>query len=1212
MRLKLTARPCNISAILCFFLTLWSSVGLAQRTVFVNTAAPAGGNGTTWTAAYNDLTTALANALPGDSLFIAGGTYRTANDRNLAFSIPDRVMLYGGFGGTENYSFQRTGALGATVLSGDLGIQGNNADNNYTVVEIRNVIGVILDGLEIRDGNENRIPGTLSLLPPFNPETYWGGGIYALSSSFDLTNCTIANCRASSGGGAIYTSNCPQVNIINCTLENNEAIGGGLPGFEGGFGGAIYQENSTLGLVGRTIIRNNRARLGGGVYYAAGTLLNTGPVPVSLVPPVTSGLAINRLLLQGNEATEDGGGMYISDGLIELNEIFFGAIFRNNSAGRDGGGAFILDRETPFGFSLFENNQAARRGGGMAIATGFVPKKVSLINSIFANNQAQFGGGVAFFHGTNNTRGVLELRHCSMVANTVPGNNGAGLHLVDANLQTINTLFWANRANNAPNSYRFIGSGSGELYHNALEDAACPPGTTCNSACIFGQNPQLLGPANPYSSVGTLEDTPYIPLPASPLVDAGGDPSDFTPDPTPRNDYEQDYMVAHRTCVPDIGAVEMRRMLRQSGTWNNANSWTPQSRDGMGTETFSVPANQNVLIDRVAASIPAGLTTPTAYNVYLNNCQFTMGDNSQLSVGRDFAVTGQATQFEPGNGTASVAFVPRNDCSPVANGPNYINHEFLDNRLTFNYILVQNSRDLISASSIAIHVRRLIDLQQGDFQTADNLVMLSNQNTTAMVVNGANLVTGRVLVQRFIEAYPPDRVGGLGYNYVSRPVSGGSTNSDGLAGAVVFEDPGNPYYWQNPFYTLANFPNVFKYIEGENTNFEGGAAPQSGWRGLGVGEAYEVGRGYCINVPTNLTLRNVGPLNNGNISVPVTRGGAAQSGWNLIGNPYPSPIDWDAVYNLGGNSTLVERTLLRRIATGRFSGSWAYYPANIPGGMGINGGKDVALGQGFLVRALGSGNLQFDNTVRPTAFLQQRFYRPEEGENLGCTGIVRLEAGTTSGPADQTVVYFMPGAEAGLDQRHDVAKQFANSAAPNLFTQAGGQRLAYNALPTLAADVAVPLSLAAVAAGEHYLRIDAEKFFAPGTGIFLEDRAAGAFHDLRASAYRFRAAPGPMLGRFVLHVRPGAGAGPGASGLVTGWPNPVADGRLSLAVQHPALGPVSVRVADTFGREVLSRQGEKAGPLWELALDTSGLRPGVYQATVLVGGETLNYRFVKE
>jgi hypothetical protein len=1192
-------------------LVFWSSVGLAQRTVFINGAAPAGGNGTTWPAAYNDLTTALANALPGDSLFIAGGTYRTANDRNLVFSIPSGVKLYGGFGGTESYVFQRTRALGATVLSGDIGLAGNNADNNYTVVEIRAATGVILDGLEIRDGNENRVPGTLSTFPPFNPETYWGGGIYALSSSFDLTNCTIANCRASSGGGAIYTSNSPQVNIINCNLENNEAIGGGLPGFEGGFGGAIYQENSTLGLVGNTIIRNNRARLGGGVYYGNGTILNTGQVPLP-APVVTNGLGINRLLLQNNQASEDGGGMYISDGLIEQTSIFFGAIFRGNSAGRDGGGVYILDRETPFGFSLLENNRAARRGGGIAIQTGFTPnKKISLINTILANNQAPTGGGVSHFHGTNNNQSILELRHCSLVANQTGAGEGAGVHISDAFLQTINTLFWGNRAGGAVSSIRYANA-VGELYHNALEEGSCPPNTGCNLGCIFGQDPMLLGPANPYSAVGILEDTPYIPLPASPLVDAGGDPADFIPNTQPFNDYEEDYMVAHRTCVPDIGAVEMRRMLRQGGTWNNPNSWTPQSRV-MGTETFSVPANQNVLIDRVAASIPAGLTTPTAYNVYLNNCQFTMGDNSQLTVGRDFAVTGQATQFEPGNGTASVAFVPRNDCSPVTNGPNYLNHEFLDNRLTFNYILVQNSRDLISASSFAIHVRRLIDLQNGDFRTADNLVMLSNQNTTAMVVNGANLVTGRVLVQRFIEAYL-DRVGSLGYNYVSRPVSGGTTNTDGLAGAVVFENPGNPYYWQNPFYTLANFPNVFKYIEGENTNFEGGAAPQSGWRGLGVGEAYEVGRGYCINVPTNLTLRNVGPLNNGDISVPVTRGGAAQSGWNLIGNPYPSPIDWEAVYNLGGNSALVERTLLRRIATGRFSGMWAYYPANIPGGMGINGGKDVALGQGFLVRALGSGNLQFDNTVRPAAFLQQRFYRPEGGENLGCTGIVRLEAGATTGPADQTVVYFMPGAEAGLDQRHDVAKQFANSAAPNLFTQAGGQRLAYNALPTLAADVAVPLSLAAVAAGEHYLRIDGEKFFAPGTGIFLEDRAAGAFHDLRAAAYRFRAAPGPMVGRFVLHVRPGAGpgAGSGASGLVTGWPNPVAAGRLSLAVQHPALGPVSVRVADTFGREVLSRQGEKAGPRWELALDTSGLRPGVYQATVLVGGETLNYRFVKE
>jgi hypothetical protein len=535
----------------------------------------------------------------------------------------------------------------------------------------------------------------------------------------------------------------------------------------------------------------------------------------------------------------------------------------------------------------------------------------------------------------------------------------------------------------------------------------------------------------------------------------------------------------------------------------------------------------------------------------------------------------------------------------------------LDNPLTFNFLVVRNPADVTSATIYAVLVRRLIDLELGSLVTLDNFLMLSTQDYTAMVNNQSNHeVVGRVLVQRFVEAYP-ERVGGLGYNYVSRPVSGGTTNTDGLAGAVVFEDPGNPYYWQNPFYTLANFPNVFKYIEGENANFEGGAAPQSGWRGLGVGEAYQVGRGYCINVPTNLTLRNVGPLNNGTISVPVTRGGAAQSGWNLLGNPYPSPIDWDAVYNLGSNSTLVDRTVLRRIATGRFSGAWAYYPANIPGGIGINGGKDVALGQGFLARALGNGNLQFDNTVRPTAFQQTRFFRPEEAENLGCTGIVKLEAGAAT--ADQAVVYFMPGAATGLDARHDVAKRFANSAAPNLACRVAGTTLAYNALPTLAGSVAVPLAYSPNQAGDQYLAIAEEKFFAPGVGLFVEDRLLGAFHDLRAGPYRFRANLGLLADRLVLHVRMGADAGTSAgTGQVYGWPNPVVAGRLSLSVAHPALGPVRVSVADVFGREVLGRSGDKTGPQWELGLDTSALRPGVYVASVTVGGQVLTYRFAKE
>lgn len=1204
----------------CFLLVFGLSVSLAQRTVFVNAAAPVGGGGATWAGAYNSLEVALGNAQVGDSLFMAGGTYRTSNNRSLSFFIVNGTMIYGGFGGTENYLFQRSGALGPTILSGDLGIPGNNSDNNYTVIDIRNTLNngittTLLDQVEVRDGNENRVPGPDPILPIFN--LYWGGGVFAVNASFDMVNCTIANCVATSGGGGFFAQSCPQVNLINCTFLNNQAIGGGPMGNEGGLGGAIYQTFSTIGLV-NGVIRGNRARLGGGVYYDAGSRLSTGRVPLPTPGPAT-GLGLNRLLVENNQASEDGGGMYVSNGLIEQMSIFFGAIYRNNTAQRDGGGVFIQDRETPFGFSLFEGNRAIRNGGGMAITGTNSTKKVSLINTIFSNNTAQFGGGVAYLNSSAFQLGVLELRHCSILDNTAPGASaGGGLYLSNTSLQTINTLFWGNRANAVLNSYQLVGSGA-QLYHNLIEDAACPPGTVCNAGCLFNQDPQLLGPASPYSPIGTLEDTPYVPLPDSPLVDRGGSPSDFGVNPIPFNDYEQDYLVAHRTCVPDIGAVEMRRMLRQGGTWNDPNGWTPQSRSGGGVLSFSVPTTpQNILIDRVTATLPASLTTAVACNIYLNNCRFTMGNDSRLTVGRDFAVTGQSTQFDPGNGTATVTFVPRNDCT-VGIPPsvsNYINHEFLDNQLTFNYLLVQNpGNPLVAATSFNIRVRRLLDLEQNNFITQDNLTLLSTQNFTAMVINrNTNVVDGQVLVQRFVEAYP-ERIAGQGYTYVSRPVLGGTIGADVLGGGIIFDNPGDPYFWQNPSYTIANFPNAFRYVEGENQVFEGGApaAGQAGWRGITSGEPYVTGRGYCVNIPGGFTFRSVGILTNGNLSVgPITRGNAPQSGWNLIGNPYPSPIDWDAVYNLGSNSTVVDRTILRRIATGRFSGAWAYFPANIPGGIGINGGKDLAQGQGFLVRARtpdSSGNLSFDNSVRPTAYQKPQFYRPEEAENLGCSGIVKFEAGNST--VDQTVVYFMPRATNGWDEREDILRPFYNSAdAPDLLTRVGERPTAYNALPPLTENTSLPVYFKAVRSGQQYFRIAEMKFFAAGTAIYLEDKTTGAFHNLTTAEYAFQANRGLEANRFVLHFRRG-GSAQAPIGYLHGFPNP-AKSVLNLMLNHPFTGQISIQITDVFGKIIRQSSQEKGGQFWEKGLDIGPLNQGVYVLTVDLGNEKLVYRFVKE
>ncbi|MGK0389135.1 MAG: hypothetical protein ACI94Y_001871 [Maribacter sp.] len=54
--------------------------------------------------------------------------------RDKTFFLSDDIKIYGGFVGTETAIFQRDITNNASILSGDIGITGDNIDNIYHVV----------------------------------------------------------------------------------------------------------------------------------------------------------------------------------------------------------------------------------------------------------------------------------------------------------------------------------------------------------------------------------------------------------------------------------------------------------------------------------------------------------------------------------------------------------------------------------------------------------------------------------------------------------------------------------------------------------------------------------------------------------------------------------------------------------------------------------------------------------------------------------------------------------------------------------------------------------------------------------------------------------------------------------------------------------------------------------------------------------------------
>jgi parallel beta-helix repeat protein len=311
------------------------ALALAQGTIYVDVDAAGASDGSSWEDAYTTLQPALDEAVAGDEIWVAAGTYKPSylsdpsKPRSATFQLKNGVALYGGFdpsvGDTE--FGDRDWAANATILSGDLGTPGNVADNSYHVFYHPAALALdataVLDGFTIIAGMANG-GGVLSL----------GGGMYNDGCSPAVTHCTFAGNTANTGGGmANYNSSSPSV--TDCTFaENSASLGGGMANYS----------SSSPALTNCTFAANE-AQNGAGMLNDHSS------------PEVTS------CTFAGNEAQNgSGGGIYNYTG---SSPTLINCTFVGNSAFSMGGGIVNYSAGTPALTNCTFSDNSANTGGGI-------------------------------------------------------------------------------------------------------------------------------------------------------------------------------------------------------------------------------------------------------------------------------------------------------------------------------------------------------------------------------------------------------------------------------------------------------------------------------------------------------------------------------------------------------------------------------------------------------------------------------------------------------------------------------------------------------------------------------------------------------------------------------------------------------------------------------------------------------------------------------
>lgn len=190
--------------------------------IYVDKDASGSNDGSSWADAYTTLQDALDGASSGDEIWVAEGTYKPtaqhggSGERYRSFQMKNGVAIYGGFDGTETQRDQRNWQANPTILSGDIGAEGDGSDNCYHVFYHPSATALdetaILDGFTITAGNAT---GTGSHSN--------GSGMYNDSCSPTLNNCSFLSNAAGNAGGGMYNMGNSAPSVTSCSFAGNSA-----------------------------------------------------------------------------------------------------------------------------------------------------------------------------------------------------------------------------------------------------------------------------------------------------------------------------------------------------------------------------------------------------------------------------------------------------------------------------------------------------------------------------------------------------------------------------------------------------------------------------------------------------------------------------------------------------------------------------------------------------------------------------------------------------------------------------------------------------------------------------------------------------------------------------------------------------------------------------------------------------------------------------
>jgi hypothetical protein len=337
-------------------------------------------------------------------------------------------------------------------------------------------------------------------------------------------------------------------------------------------------------------------------------------------------------------------------------------------------------------------------------------------------------------------------------------------------------------------------------------------------------------------------------------------------------------------------------------------------------------------------------------------------------------------------------------------------------------------------------------------------------------------------------------------------------------------------YWSSPI-KINNLalneivPNAWRYYEFDATS--------QSWVFNSGNEIWQQAKGFAISAPngfsgSNLTAlftKNNNPFNNAILQTPLFingSGAAEDDDWNLVGNPYPSAIDF---HQLVADNPQIQGSYYVWTNCAGLNGNshqeagYSVYSLSGSTSACQNGGytasRYINSTQGFFVEANANGYLTFNNTQRVTHSNDNFASRPINQTNQNK---LWLEMTSLNGHFNQILIDFNQGASYEIDRLFD-AKAMDNGSGQQFYSLSNDVKLTIQALPELSSNTEI-IPLGYYADANEVMQINLSNFQGDlqHKNIYLIDNTLQTVTDLKQQDYTFTANGTTVNNRFDLIV----------------------------------------------------------------------------------------------